>query len=60
MGASGGDRLCIENQRYDEAVFTTEDEECRQLLTLLSSGRMARYRTDHPVPNEPPEMRGPT
>ena len=65
-GGLWGDRLCVANeaplwivyhsergQRYEEVVFTTEDEACRQLWTLLTSGRMARFRTDHPAPDEP-------
>jgi hypothetical protein len=71
-GGLWGDRLCIERsgehlwwvyhsergQRYDETVFRTEDEACERLWTLLTSGRMARYRTDHPIEDEP-GARGP-
>ena len=66
-GGLWGDRVCIERtgdhlwrvyhsergQRYNETVFTTEDEACDRLWMLLTSGRMARYRTDHPIPDEP-------
>jgi hypothetical protein len=71
-GALWSDRFCIERvgehlwwvyhsergKRYDETVFTTEDEACERLRALLTSGRMARYRTDHPIPDER-ETRGP-
>ena len=74
-GGLWGDRFCIERagerqwwvyhsergQRLDETDFTTEDEACEHLWALLTSGRMARYRTDYPIPTDPDESesRGP-
>jgi hypothetical protein len=44
-------------QRYGETLFMTEDEACERLWVLLTSGRMVRYRIDHPISDEP-ETRG--